>query len=66
MACASLMRVIDVKIGGFLKGLNIKYTDELIGRIKVVSDFLPKPKKLVIKKERAEFFCCFSNQKKMS
>ena len=28
-----------------------KYTDERIGRIKIIEDFLPKPKDLVLKEE---------------
>lgn len=28
-----------------------KYKDELIGKIKIVADFLPKPEKLVLKEE---------------
>lgn len=31
-----------------------KYTDEPIGKIKIVDDFLPKPKDLVLKQETAK------------
>lgn len=33
------------------KHKKIKYTDEPIGEIKIVKDFLPKPKDLVLKEE---------------
>lgn len=29
----------------------VKYTDEPIGKIKIIDDFLPKPKDLVLKEE---------------
>ncbi len=31
-----------------------KYTNEPIGKIKIVDDFLPKPKELVLKQETAK------------
>lgn len=34
-----------------MKKSKIKYTDEPIGRIKIIDDFLPKPKDLVMKEE---------------
>lgn len=34
-----------------MKKRKTKYTDEPIGRIKIVHDFLPKPKDLVLKEE---------------
>lgn len=33
------------------KRKKVKYTDEPIGKIKIVDDFLPKPKDLVLKEE---------------
>ena len=35
----------------FMKKKEIKYTDEPIGAIKLVSDFLPPPDQLVLKEE---------------
>jgi predicted DNA binding CopG/RHH family protein len=35
----------------FMKKRKTKYTDEHIGKIKIVDDFLPKPKDLVLKEE---------------
>lgn len=32
----------------------IKYTDEPIGNVKVIADFLPKPKDLVLKDETVQ------------
>lgn len=34
-----------------MKKRNIKYTDEDIGNIKIVPDFLPAPKELALKEE---------------
>ena len=34
-----------------MKKHKVKYTDEPIGKIKIVDDFLPKPKDLVLKEE---------------
>ncbi len=34
-----------------MKKRKIKYTDERIGKIKIVDDFLPEPKDLVLKEE---------------
>lgn len=34
-----------------MKKRKVKYTDEPIGKIRVVDDFLPKPKDLVFKEE---------------
>ena len=37
-----------------MKKRKAKYTDEHIGKIKIVDDFLPKPKDLVLKEETAK------------
>ena len=34
-----------------MKKRKVKYTDEPIGEIKIVGDFLPKPKDLVLKED---------------
>ncbi len=34
-----------------MKKHKIKYTDEPIGKVKIVADFLPKPSELVLKEE---------------
>jgi predicted DNA binding CopG/RHH family protein len=41
---------IGGKAGKYMKG-KIKYTDEPIGKVKVISDFLPSPEELVLKDE---------------
>jgi predicted DNA binding CopG/RHH family protein len=46
-----LAQVIGEKEGKFMKKHKNKYTDEPIGKIKIVDDFLPKPKDLVLKEE---------------
>lgn len=46
------MQVIGDKGGKFMKKhKKVKYTNEPIGKIKIVEDFLPKPKDLVLKEE---------------
>ena len=37
-----------------MKKRKVKYTDGPIGKIKIVDDFLPKPKDLVLKEETAK------------
>ncbi|MBA2727628.1 MAG: BrnA antitoxin family protein [Parachlamydiaceae bacterium] len=37
-----------------MKKHKVKYTDEPIGKIKIVDDFLPNPKDLVLKEETAK------------
>ena len=32
----------------------IKYTDEAIGKIKIIKDFLPKPSELVLKEDKVK------------
>lgn len=44
-------QAIGEKERKFMKKQKIKYTDEPIGKIKIVDDFLPKPKDLVLKEE---------------
>jgi predicted DNA binding CopG/RHH family protein len=41
---------IGGKEGKYMKG-KIKYTDEPIGKVKVISDFLPSPEELALKDE---------------
>lgn len=49
---AFLVRVIGEKGRKFMKKhKKIKYTDEPIGEIKIIADFLPTPKDLVLKEE---------------
>ncbi len=48
------MQVIGEKGGKFMKKRKGKYTNEPIGKIKIVDDFLPKPKDLVLKEETAK------------
>lgn len=39
------------KEGKFMKKHKVKYTNEPLGKIKIVDDFLPRPKDLVLKEE---------------
>ena len=41
---------IGGKAGEYMKG-KIKYTNEPIGKVKVISDFLPSPEELILKDE---------------
>ena len=41
---------IGRKAGEYMKG-KIKYTNEPIGKVKIISDFLPSPEELVLKDE---------------
>jgi len=44
------VQAIGEKGKGFMKK-KIKYSDEKIGKVKVVKDFLPKPEELVLKED---------------
>ena len=46
-----MAQVIGDKGGKFMKKRKSKYTNEPIGKIKIVDDFLPRPKNLVLKEE---------------
>lgn len=35
-----------------MKTKTVKYTDEPIGKVRIIKDFLPPPEKLVFKKEK--------------
>lgn len=37
-----------------MKKHKVKYTDEPIGKIKIIDDFLPKPQDLILKKEKTK------------
>ncbi len=41
---------IGGKAGEYMKG-KIRYTNEPIGKVKVISDFLPSPEELILKDE---------------
>ena len=45
------MQAIGARGEKFMKTPTIKYTDEPIGEIKMISDFLPPPDQLVLKEE---------------
>jgi predicted DNA binding CopG/RHH family protein len=45
------VQVIGEKEEKFMKKKKAKYTDESIGKIKIIEDFLPDPKDLVLKEE---------------
>lgn len=44
---------IGEKEGGFMK-TKIKYTDEPMGELKVIKDFLPKPEQLALKEDNVK------------
>lgn len=44
---------IGEKGGGFMKN-KIKYTEETMGKLRVVKDFLPPPDQLVLKEENVK------------
>ena len=46
-------RVIGVKEGKYMK-TKIKYTDEPLGNLRIVDDFLPPPEDLLFKKENVK------------
>jgi len=45
-----MVRDIGEKEGGYMK-TKIKYTDEPMGELRVIKDFLPPPEQLVLKEE---------------
>ena len=50
-----MAQVIGEKGGKFMKKKRkFKYTEERIGKIKIVDDFLPEPKDLVLKEETSK------------
>ena len=48
-----MVRDIGEKGGGYMKS-KIKYTDEPMGKLRVVKDFLPPPDRLVLKEENVK------------
>ncbi len=44
-------QVIGEKEKKFMKNRKVKYTDEPIGKIKIIDDFLPPPQDLILKEE---------------
>ncbi len=51
MILLAISLLLWMKDGKFMKKRKVKYTDNPIGKIKIVDDFLPKPKDLVLKEE---------------
>lgn len=45
------MRAIGERGKKFMKKRKIKYSNEPIGKVKIIADFLPSPSKLVLKEE---------------
>jgi predicted DNA binding CopG/RHH family protein len=45
---------IGEKVEKFMKKRKSKYSDKSIGKIKIVEDFLPRPRDLVLKEETAK------------
>jgi predicted DNA binding CopG/RHH family protein len=48
-----LARVTGEKGGRFMKS-KIKYSDEPLGKLKVVKDFLPPPEQLILKEDKVK------------
>jgi hypothetical protein len=46
-----LEQVIGGQEGEFMRKSKVKYTDEPIGKIKIIPNFLPPPEELVLKEE---------------
>src|SRR4030067_1820025 len=53
MLSASTVRDIGEKGGKYMKS-KIKYTDEPMGELRVIEDFLPPPEQLVLKEENVK------------
>jgi predicted DNA binding CopG/RHH family protein len=53
MLSASMVRDIGEKGGRYMKS-KIKYTDEPMGDLRVIKDFLPPPDQLVLKEENVK------------
>ena len=53
MLFAFMARAIGEKEGKFMKN-KIKYTEEPMGQLKVIRDFLPPPDKLVLKEDNVK------------
>jgi predicted DNA binding CopG/RHH family protein len=48
------VQVTGEKEGKFMKKRKIHYTDEPIGELKIIDDFLPNPKDLILKEETSK------------
>lgn len=46
-----MVRDSGVKVGGYMKKREVKYTKGEIGNSKIIPDFLPKPEDLILKEE---------------
>ncbi len=53
MLSAYMVLDIGEKGGRYMKS-KIKYTDEPMGKVRVIKDFLPPPDKLVVKEENVK------------
>jgi hypothetical protein len=53
MSSVSMAQDIGEKGGGFMKN-KIKYTEETMGKLRVVKDSLPPPDQLVLKEENVK------------
>lgn len=55
--------VLDIgeKAGGFMKN-QIKYTDEPMGKVKVIPDFLPSPEELAFKNQNTKVTISLSSE----
>ena len=46
-----MVQATGVKEKSFMKKRNVKYTDEPMGNIKIITDFLPSPENIVLKED---------------
>jgi predicted DNA binding CopG/RHH family protein len=55
VAILSVFMALDIgeKEGGYMK-TKIKYTEEPMGELRIIKDFLPKPEDLVLKEENVK------------
>ncbi len=55
MAMLSVFMALDIgeKEGGYMK-TKIKYTEEPMGELRIIKDFLPKPEELALKEENVK------------
>ena len=55
-----MVRVTGVRVKKFMKK-KIKYTDEPMGDIEIIEDFLPAPEELVFKRDKTKVTIALSN-----
>lgn len=56
-----MVQGVGVKVKKFMKK-KIKYTDEPMGEIKIIEDFLPRPEELVFKEDNSKITIALSRR----